>query len=216
VIEQLFPAEVVVVTASPADGHSTLRPEEAACIPGVVETRRREFTAGRACARRALARLGIEGFSLVVGPGRAPVWPPDIIGSITHCDGFTAAVVARRGRILAVGVDAEPAIPLDPPLIPLVCTPEERRALAQQPAAESGRCAKVLFSAKEAVHKCLYPVFGLILDFLDVSITLDRDAGRFATARAIASATTLPALGRLEGRFAVTPSHVLSGALLRA
>jgi 4'-phosphopantetheinyl transferase EntD len=215
VIEQLFPAEVVVVTASPADDHSTLRPEEAACIPRVVDKRRREFTAGRACARRALAQLGIEGFPLVVGPGRAPVWPPDVIGSITHCDGLTAAVVARRGRLLAVGVDAELAIPLDPPLISIVCTPEERRALAERPAAESGRYAKVLFSAKEAVHKCLYPVFGLTLEFVDVSITLDHDAGRFAAARAAGSAATLPDLGRLEGKFAVTPSHVLSGAFLR-
>jgi enterobactin synthetase component D / holo-[acyl-carrier protein] synthase len=79
-----------------------------------------------------------------------------------------------------------------------------------------GTWAKVLFSAKEAVHKCLYPTIRLTLHFLDVTITLDRPTGRFAVAPARARAATLSELRRLEGRFVVTPSHVLSAAVLWA
>ncbi|MDV9193607.1 4'-phosphopantetheinyl transferase, partial [Streptomyces sp. SR27] len=58
-IERLVPESVVAVDAfediaEPGDLH----PEEYALIAKAVDTRRREFTTARRCARQALAALG--------------------------------------------------------------------------------------------------------------------------------------------------------------
>ena len=59
-IETLFPAPVLTLSATPEMWTGTLLPEEEACLsPRAIAKRRREFTAGRVCARAALGRLGI-------------------------------------------------------------------------------------------------------------------------------------------------------------
>src|ERR1041384_4989182 len=73
-IDTLFPAEVLTLAATPEMWSGTLLPQEEACLsPRAIAKRRREFTAGRVCARAALARLGIRGVPLVAGPDRSPV-----------------------------------------------------------------------------------------------------------------------------------------------
>ncbi|WP_423832395.1 hypothetical protein [Streptomyces manipurensis] len=71
--------------------------------------RRAQFATARACARRALAGLGREPVALLPGPGGAPQWPSGVVGSITHCEGYRAAVAAPAGVVAALGIDAEPA-----------------------------------------------------------------------------------------------------------
>ena len=106
-IEALFPDGVVTVESTDAFSEDALRPEERAGLGRAVEKRRREFAAGRACARRALARLEIADAVLPIGPDRLPAWPAGIVGSITHCAGYCGVAVARRGSILCLGLDAE-------------------------------------------------------------------------------------------------------------
>ena len=110
-IAQLFPENVHTVTATGDAESPPLLPEEERCIGRAAGKRRREFAAGRACARKALQHFGIYGHPLVVGADRAPVWPPNIVGSITHCDGFVGVAVARQGVIRGIGLDAERARP---------------------------------------------------------------------------------------------------------
>jgi 4'-phosphopantetheinyl transferase EntD len=149
-----------------------------------------------------------------MGPDRAPVWPDGVVGSITHCSGFAGAAVARRGAVRGVGVDAELGDPLDPELVDLVCTVEERIRLAQLPGLPPNGWAKVVFSAKEAVYKCLSSHTRTPLDFADVEITLVPEAGRFTTGWRTGSRAELPP-GCLEGRFVVALPHVFAGAVLR-
>lgn len=208
-LEKLFPEEVVCVVAGPEDHRSTLLPEEDACVRGAVEKRVREFRAGRACARRALKCLGITDFSLVVGPDRAPVWPDGIIGSITHCSDLVAAAVAQRGAIRGLGLDAEPAVPLEEELVPLVCTQPEIAGLGD------GWLdwAKAVFCAKEAIFKCLFPVTRVWLDFHDVRVKLQRGSGSFEVEmnrqhESVGDTTSL------QGRFIRTQTHWVMGVIL--
>src|SRR6267378_346626 len=129
----------------------TLLPEEEACLsPRAIAKRRREFTAGRVCARAALGRLGIRDFPLLAAADRSPVWPPGIVGSLSHCGDYCGVAVARRGEVAGVGLDVERARPLEGRLASIVCSPVEIRRLGALPDLPAGLWAMIVFSAKES------------------------------------------------------------------
>lgn len=159
-----------------------LLPQEAALVAGASDKRRREYTAARVCARLALARAGFRPAPILPGPTGAPRWPSGVVGSITHCDGYRAAAVARSDAFAAIGIDAEPHAPLPDGVLARVASESERAALARLAAQAPEFCwDRMLFSAKEAVFKAWSPATGRWLGFTDAELELGRD-GRF-TAR---------------------------------
>jgi enterobactin synthetase component D / holo-[acyl-carrier protein] synthase len=170
--------------------------EEADAVAGAVPARRAEFAAGRAVAREAMAALGVGPVALPVGARRMPVWPRGIVGSITHCAGLVAAAVAWSDDLVAIGIDAEPAVPLEPDVLVVVATPAERAAL------DGEHDGTVVFCAKEAFYKCWSALDGPVLEFHDVEVAFD--GGSFAA---------VPAGGdRWPGRWAVRNGFVLAAA----
>jgi 4'-phosphopantetheinyl transferase EntD len=156
--------------------------------------------------------LGIEGFPLGIGPDRAPLWPSSVVGSITHCDRFCAAAVARRAAIGSIGIDAETSRSLPRELLPLVCSPLEIRRLRGLPSCTDW--PTLLFSAKESFYKCYYPLAGERLDFLDVDVEIVWNIGRFDVMLSRASARAVCGQRRFQGRFAHTTRHVLTAVIL--
>lgn len=162
-------------------------PAEAALLPAereyvvrAVEKRRREFTTARWCARRALARLGLPPVAIPRGERGAPVWPAGVVGSMTHCDGYRAAALARSGDVISIGVDAEPHAPLPDGVLETVTLPEERRLLADVTASDPTVCwDRLLFCAKEATYKTWFPLTRRWLGFDEASVSLDPVAGTF-------------------------------------
>lgn len=125
--------------------------QEEATLAHASPERLAEFRTARSCAREALRMLGEATTSIPVGVDRAPVWPAGIVGSITHCVGYRAAVVAKREHVLAVGVDAEPDAPLPPGVAEATLTAGETAATRDLPAGINWD--RLLFSAKEAIFK---------------------------------------------------------------
>src|SRR6185369_16867773 len=123
---RILPPEVAAAEAYEDRLDDVLFPEEEAVVSQAVERRRREFVTGRACARRALAALGVPPAPLLPGPRREPLWPAGVVGSITHCEGYRACAVARDTAIASIGIDAEPNAPLPDGVLRLVSLPEER------------------------------------------------------------------------------------------
>jgi 4'-phosphopantetheinyl transferase EntD len=160
------------VETEEVDPHSVgggLLPAERAAIEGAAQTRVEQFTAGRVCSRLALVRLGVAATTPIErGEDRAPIWPPGFIGSISHTDTWCAAAVARLSDLRSVGIDLEQATPLKEALWRRVCTPEERERLRRLP--DPGLMGKILFSAKEAVYKCQYPITMQFLGFHAVQV----------------------------------------------
>lgn len=158
-VEHIVPSEVATV-ASRGDGISAwLYPEEAAQMRGAVDTRVREFASARTCARLAIARLGLPTVPILRGPCREPIWPHDVVGSITHCKGYSAAAVAKRRDILSIGIDAEPDEQLPPGVLEQVASAEERAQLER--ACPGVHWDRLLFSAKESVFKAWFPLHGV-------------------------------------------------------
>ncbi|MFI0896252.1 4'-phosphopantetheinyl transferase [Streptomyces sp. NPDC020983] len=160
--------------------HAPLHPEELPAVARAVDKRRREYAAGRACAREALGQLGIPPGPILRDPHRgAPQWPDGVVGSITHCDGYRAAAVARSSDMLALGIDAEPHAALPEGVLDAVlATDAERARLAELAgSAPAVHFDRLLFSAKETVYKSWYPYHHRMLGFHEAELLLHTDPG---------------------------------------
>lgn len=202
--EALLPSCAVTVSADADASPAPLPPIEAVLVARAVASRRREFALGRMCARAALERCGVPVEGIGAGERGEPLWPAPMVGSITHCRGLVAAAVARAADLRGVGIDAEPAQELKPELLAKVCTASELRwgrgLVGDLP------WGKLVFSAKEAVYKCVFPTARALLDFRDVTLRVDAD-GRFR------AESTRCDVSAVRGRWAVNASFVLTAAI---
>jgi 4'-phosphopantetheinyl transferase EntD len=183
VIAELLAPPVVVVEVF-EDLDAALLPEEAGVVAGALPARRREFATVRACARAALARLGVAAGPILPGEGGAPIWPPGVVGSMSHCAGYRGCGVAPSRQLRGLGIDAEPDEPLPDDVLDVVASASERAQLHRlwdQNAAV--HWDRLLFSAKEAVYKAWFPLAGRWLEFDEVTVRLTT-TGRF-TARVL-------------------------------
>jgi 4'-phosphopantetheinyl transferase EntD len=181
-------------------------------ISKAVTKRRLEFTTVRACARAALAELGVPPAPILPGLRGAPGWPDGVVGSMTHCAGYRAAAVASRSLAASVGIDAEPHGPLPEGVLQAIARPEEQSWLAELAGGVPGvHWDRLLFSMKESVYKAWFPLTARWLDFDEASITVDPAAGTFLARLLVPG----PVLGGQEltgfsGRFGVSESLVVS------
>ncbi len=173
-----------------------LMPQEAPAFAGSVVKVRRASGAARLIARELLARLGFAGCAVPKASSGAPLWPNGVVGSLAHDSRVAIAAVALRSHVGALGIDIEPAEPLPPDLLDLVATPQERRSLGRDP--YQGR---LLFVAKEAVYKAVYPLDRTFLDHHDVHVDLIRQTA------------TVPSGRTVDLRFCIA-SHLIALALL--
>jgi 4'-phosphopantetheinyl transferase EntD len=189
-------------------------PSEAARVADACSERRGEFGTVRYCARQALRQLGLRAAAILPDADGVPTWPAGVVGSMTHCSGYRAAVATRSHAIRGVGIDAEPDRALSPALREFVLRREERahvRALSDiHPHRHWDR---ILFCAKEAVFKAWYPLTRSWLDFPDVSVTLHPD-GLFRAIVHVASAAGVDSA--FDGRWAVGRGLILAATSVGA
>ena len=192
-------------------------PEEEPLIAKSVPKRRNEFIAVRHCARIALAELGLPATAILKGDKGEPCWPEGIVGSLTHCEGYRGAVVARRGDVRSVGIDAEPHEVLPRGVLDAISLPIERHQLGGLP--KTLHWDRILFCAKEATYKTWFPLTHRWLGFEDAHITFAVDpsgtAGTFSSKILIdPAAESGPPLTVLDGRWSVTDGLALTAITL--
>ena len=208
--EYIASSDVFVVSANAAMWSAPLLPEEERYVVGAAERRRREFAAGRACAREALTELGISPVAIPRNPDRTPAWPAGVVGSITHCHDYCAAAVCRRASIVGVGIDVEDVRPLEDRVAELVCTPRERALLSGLTGLGPQIGPKLVFSAKESFYKSYYPETKTFLEFADVEVELFPDKGRFVARLTKIDAPAPLGMREFSGSFAVAEGHVFT------
>jgi 4'-phosphopantetheinyl transferase EntD len=215
---ELFPPGARVAEMRAGGDPAALLAEEMQHLGASVDKRKREFAAGRLCARRLLAEFGITDFPVRVADDRQPLWPESLVGSITHTTGFCAAVVAAKGALSAVGIDSEIAGSVKHQLWRGICTPAETAWLRSLPHSEQTAAATLIFSAKEAFYKCQYPLTREYLGFHDATVspawgakqgTFTIDANRGIE---FARHASLP----LQGRFLFHEEFVTTGIAVPA
>lgn len=167
-IRALAPAGVLIGCRRIAAGDElALRPTEMSAFAGSIASVRRASGAARIVARHLLAQLGHADWSLPKTASGAPSWPAGIVGSLSHDAHLAVAAIAMRDAFRILGIDVEPAETLSPDLLDIVATPRERTAIEHDP--YGGR---LLFAAKEAVYKAVYPLDRTFLDHHDVEVDL--------------------------------------------
>jgi 4'-phosphopantetheinyl transferase EntD len=217
-LQEILPREVVAVQTREDAREVVLFPAEEAALGQAVEKRRREYTTARACAREALARLGLPATPILSGERGEPRWPSGIVGSITHCEGYRACALARSQEIATVGIDAEPNAPLPDGVLTDIARADElpwlQRLRREQPEVHWDR---LLFSAKESVYKAWFPLARRWLGFEDAIVTVD-PAQRTFSARLLVPGPTFAGrpLGGFSGRWLVREGLVLSAIALAA
>lgn len=170
----MLPATAHAVESFTDRADIELFPAEAAVIVNAVDKRRQEFITVRACARDALAALRVPRVPLVPGERGAPSWPDGVVGSMTHCAGYRAAVVAKQTALASVGIDAEPNEALPDGVLQAIALPQDLMSLRTLPATGVS-WDRLLFSAKEAVYKTWFPLTRRWLDFEEALVSLDPD-----------------------------------------
>jgi 4'-phosphopantetheinyl transferase EntD len=210
-LEAILPS-VAVVASTCGDLEVDLFPEEERVIANSVEKRRREFVTARACARDALAGLGLSPVPVLPDPKGAPRWPSGVVGSITHCDGYRACAVARSTDLLGIGIDAEPNQPLPAALVADIALPRERQwAGGMATLRPEVNWDRLLFCMKESIYKAWFPLTGRWLGFEDAMVTVNPEKGTFS-ARVLVSAPTVAGrpLDRFDGRWLARDGLVLA------
>jgi 4'-phosphopantetheinyl transferase EntD len=176
VIEAVLPPGVAAAERfhdGPED-EAGLFPEELRLVERSVARRRAEFRSGRLCARRALATLGEVPVPILTDARGAPLWPAGVVGSITHCNGYRAAAVARTDVLASLGIDAEPNEPLPRGVYELVTanSAEQQQVRSLQASLPHVSWDRLLFTAKEAVYKAWYPFAQRLIDFSEAEVLL--------------------------------------------
>jgi enterobactin synthetase component D len=190
-----------------------------ATLFAAVRKRQFEFLAGRSCAREALRRCAPELVRTPIGSGRhrEPLWPPGIVGSVTHCLGYASVALARRNDAVALGLDAECWLQEDDlaATASQIASNDELKRSARDFCASLPRALTLIFSAKETLFKCLFHEVRRYWGFLDAVVENIDVAGRQFTVRLHTSlAPGLSAGSRFTGRFELGEERVYTGMAL--
>ena len=190
-LASLFQTAVVVQSCDITDFQSSLGPREREAARSMVQKRIAEFSSGRHCARLAAAQLALtpkqqtQICDIAIGSSRQPLWPEGVIGSITHDDARAIVVLSVDPTCAGVGIDLQSFAERQSmsELHGIIGSKTEVRAAVDQLSRSTAytdvvqnegldTASAVVFSIKEAVFKCFFPIFGIWIDFTDVTIDL--------------------------------------------
>ncbi|MFG2231674.1 4'-phosphopantetheinyl transferase [Streptomyces sp. NPDC048723] len=206
-IEKLLSSPVAAVESFVDPRNAFLLGEETEVVRQAVDKRRREFATARWCARGALAQLDVPPMPILRGEHGEPRWPDGTVGSLTHCNGYRAAAVARTAEVLSIGIDAEPHLPLPDGVWDAIALPSEAGRMAGLRAVTPSLCwDRLLFSMKESVYKAWFPLTGRRLAFKQADITIDAD--HTFHAKLLAPAPEVPH-GEFTGRWLVADGLIV-------
>jgi len=179
-----------------------------------VPSRQLDFLLGRLCARMAVRRFYPEcAAEIPIGSYGEPLFPFGLSGSISHTKGYVVAVCQRDYRG-SVGLDVERII---------------KRAQTEKIGASFASATEIdypgwgdtpqstrytlVFSAKEAAYKALFPWVRRVLDFHDVRVS--RVAlGQNVLTLALPTCEGMPLPPTLDVQFKLQDDHIITFAII--
>ncbi|WP_380179355.1 4'-phosphopantetheinyl transferase [Kalamiella sp. sgz302252] len=136
-----------------------------------VAKRRAEYLASRVCVRFELNQFGIKNFILANDADRAPIWPQEIVGSLSHSRTCVSLLLAKASARKLLGVDVEEIMRPETAeeMRDMIVSPREAKLLLSSglPFASALTAA---FSLKESLYKALFPPFRQFMNFSEAEI----------------------------------------------
>jgi 4'-phosphopantetheinyl transferase EntD len=214
-LDSLFPSEVIINEVNPAQIQGSIYPEEETFIQKAVPKRKQEFIAGRLCVRKALAKIGITLFPVLMGNDRAPVWPPGVVGSISHSEGYCGVAIAQKPNIESIGLDVEYVGQVKRDIWKHFCNQQELSWINSLPINDQQKIAALIFSAKECLYKCQYPISKRWLNFHDVTISANSNKNEFEARFLVDAGKCFKKGTCLKGKYLISNGYVFTGMTLR-
>lgn len=214
-LDSIFPEKVHWKIAEPAMWETPVCDAEEQLIAKAVDKRKREFRAGRNCAHSLFKEHNINCDALLKGKQREPAWPDGWVGSISHTAGLCIVAIARSEDFQSIGLDVEQATPLSDETRAIICRKEEIDATTRLQFLPGNRFAgssldKLIFSAKESIHKTYFPINFHTLDFLDARIVLNEDGESFTAEILNPEPNPIQPIHQLSGRYCFFDNYVAS------
>ena len=194
-----------------------LHPEEEKISASFGSSKRRaEFSLGRYCAHRALSKFELESVPILrTAETREPYWPASVRGSITHSEGFAAAAVGMTKDVSGIGIDLESlSRVVDFNIRRHVCVEKEREFMESLTAEQANRYLRIIFSAKESIFKCFFPISQTYLSFQDAAIIIDEKKFEFSFVLSKACSGITSAGFQHSGRFSIKDDLLLTSVYI--
>lgn len=176
-VRQSFPSGLSMVALDGSrEMDFKLFAEEEQLLPAQTTPRRSaEFRLGRHAAHLALEEIGCEPRPILRGRRREPIWPPGVVGSITHDGNHVLAAAAWVSVAGGIGIDLEARGRYFPGLESAIATAGELAALSELEGRAREEATIEIFSAKESIFKAHYPRIGSFFGFDMARIELGPD-----------------------------------------
>lgn len=143
-------------------------------LNSAVAKRKAEFLAGRYCAKQSLVSFQCTDVDIPIGQYRDPLWPPQIVGSISHTNTDAIAVTALQTDFRGIGIDLEHEIDTETfaHVYQQIIFAEERDIILQTPQSlEQRQLLTLAFSAKESFFKAAFAEVNSYFDFSRLAIS---------------------------------------------
>ncbi len=141
--------------------------------PKAVRKRQAEYLSARLCARQALlVQTGQPGLPTQQEHSRAPLWPAQSCGSISHSHGIAAAIVGNSQDWQSLGLDIEKPLKIERAqrLFSSILTLEEQQYYQTLDEQSAAWYLTYVFSFKESLFKALNPLTGVYFTFQDAQV----------------------------------------------
>lgn len=123
-----------------------------------VTKRQAEYLAGRICATRTLESIGHNDAIVETSDSRAPIWPHETIGAITHTKGIAMAVALPANQAKGIGIDVEKHMTAEQEVkLQTQILRDDEAEIFRQLGHTVSCPLSIVFSAKESIYKALYP-----------------------------------------------------------
>jgi 4'-phosphopantetheinyl transferase EntD len=122
------------------------------------------------------------------------------------------AVCAKAGKLTSLGIDVEPLEPLPKGVDQYIHTPHDHATMA----ADGTLPERLIFSAKESIYKCYFPLIGEHIGFHSVSLSIDAENMTFNFIPSAENPPPFPTDLKFHGRFMTSSSHLYTGCYLTA
>ncbi|NHB61520.1 4'-phosphopantetheinyl transferase family protein [Photorhabdus sp. RW14-46] len=183
-----------------------------ATLTKAVKKRRAEYLAARYCARQLLAQLGQPAFNLISGHDRAPIWPQNICGSVSHSSHCAIVLAAPQTHNRLIGVDIEAIVDrqnIDE--ITKIIVNDKEIQLLKHCHLPLEQAFTLAFSVKESLYKALYPQVKRFFGFEAAEIiALSLEDNEITLALRETLTPHYPAGTLFRGQFIIYPQEILT------